>query len=193
MILNVVSSVTSVTPSTGSRYGGTLLTIAGTNFGTVKTDNPVKIATNGGAGAIDCFVQTIVPTQITCRIDENMKTKDAGTTAEVAVMLKTSEEAQCTSPVCNWSYVEPTPTITADGMTKEFDPDSNPPAWKIKIAGTGLRDSAASGAMSDLQINGVSQTVLSHTDTLAIFTVTNVPNLTLKNLAWNLFFPAGLP
>jgi hypothetical protein len=37
----VGSNVTNVTPNTGSKYGGTLLTITGTNFGTVPTDNPV--------------------------------------------------------------------------------------------------------------------------------------------------------
>jgi hypothetical protein len=41
LILDVSSSVTSYAPTTGSIYGGTLLTITGTNFGTVYTDNPV--------------------------------------------------------------------------------------------------------------------------------------------------------
>ena len=41
--LLVESKVTNVVPKTGSIYGGTVLTITGTNFGTVKTDNPVNI------------------------------------------------------------------------------------------------------------------------------------------------------
>jgi len=41
LILDVSSSVTSFTPTTGSIYGGTLLTITGTNFGNEITDNPV--------------------------------------------------------------------------------------------------------------------------------------------------------
>jgi len=41
LILDVSSSVTSYSPTSGSIYGGTLLTITGTNFGTVATDNPV--------------------------------------------------------------------------------------------------------------------------------------------------------
>jgi hypothetical protein len=41
LILDVSASVTSYTPMTGSIYGGTLLTIQGTNFGDVYTDNPV--------------------------------------------------------------------------------------------------------------------------------------------------------
>jgi len=39
--LIVGSTVTSVSPMTASIYGGTVLTITGTNFGTTKTDNPV--------------------------------------------------------------------------------------------------------------------------------------------------------
>lgn len=41
LILEVRSEVTSFTPNTGSIYGGTLLTITGTNFGSEITDNPV--------------------------------------------------------------------------------------------------------------------------------------------------------
>jgi hypothetical protein len=41
MLLDVSSKVSSVTPLVGSIYGGTLLTITGSNFGTQKTDNPV--------------------------------------------------------------------------------------------------------------------------------------------------------
>lgn len=37
----VKSTVTAISPTTGSYYGGTLITITGTNFGTEKTDNPV--------------------------------------------------------------------------------------------------------------------------------------------------------
>jgi hypothetical protein len=45
--------------------------------------------------------------------------------------------------------------------------------------------------MSDLQINGVSQTVFSHSTTLAVFTVTNVLDLVSSNM--KLYFPVGLP
>jgi hypothetical protein len=34
MLLDVSSKISSVTPTVGSIYGGTLLTITGTNFGT---------------------------------------------------------------------------------------------------------------------------------------------------------------
>jgi hypothetical protein len=41
LTLDVNSYVTSFSPSTGSIYGGTLITIQGSNFGTEITDNPV--------------------------------------------------------------------------------------------------------------------------------------------------------
>jgi hypothetical protein len=41
LILDVNTYVDSYSPTTGSIYGGTLLTIQGRNFGTTITDNPV--------------------------------------------------------------------------------------------------------------------------------------------------------
>jgi hypothetical protein len=41
LYLTVGSNITSITPSIGSIYGGSLLTITGTNFGDEITDNPV--------------------------------------------------------------------------------------------------------------------------------------------------------
>jgi len=41
LVFVVGSTVTSISPQEGSRFGGTLVTITGTNFGDVITDNPV--------------------------------------------------------------------------------------------------------------------------------------------------------
>jgi hypothetical protein len=56
ILFTVESTITSVVPQTGSIYGGTLLTITGTNFGDVYTDNPVQISTLSAVGSVDCFV-----------------------------------------------------------------------------------------------------------------------------------------
>lgn len=56
LTLDVNTYVTSYSPTVGSIYGGTLLTIDGLNFGDEYTDNPVQISTNGGVGSVDCFV-----------------------------------------------------------------------------------------------------------------------------------------
>jgi hypothetical protein len=56
LILTVGSNVTSISPTKGSIYGGTLVTITGTNFGKEFTDNPVQISTLGAVGSADCFL-----------------------------------------------------------------------------------------------------------------------------------------
>lgn len=135
MLLDVSSKVTNVSPLVGSIYGGTLVTITGTNFGTQKTDNPVQLSTHGGIGSIDCFVQTINPTEITCRVDKDMRTpKEHDTEADMVVFLKTSEEAMCSGDICKWKYTSTLPTVTE--MTTEFDSDTG--KWLVKITGTGL-------------------------------------------------------
>jgi len=72
VILDVSASVTSYTPMSGSIYGGTLLTITGTNFGNEITDNPVQISSNGGINSKDCFVQSTSATEIKCRVETGL-------------------------------------------------------------------------------------------------------------------------
>lgn len=82
-----------------------------------------------------------------------MKPKADATAADVIVFLKTSEEAQCPdADVCKFTYTATLPKITE--VTPEFDADSG--KWQVKVVGTGLRDSADAGPISDLQIDGVS-------------------------------------
>jgi len=110
-----------------------------------------------------------------CRVDtENIdKTEvaeDISIEPDVVVFLKTSEEAQCPGEgVCRWTYTTDVPEVTE--MTTEWDEDTS--KWLVKITGTGMRDSAEAGEMSDLQINGVSQTVRTHSDTMAVFEVSS--------------------
>jgi len=44
--LDVSANVTDWSPKQGSKYGGTLVTITGYNFGSAKTDNPVMIGSD---------------------------------------------------------------------------------------------------------------------------------------------------
>ena len=115
------------------------------------------------------------------------KPKADKTEADVVVFLKTSEEAQCPGETCKWKYTSTLPKITA--FTSEFDADSA--SWRVKVVGTGMRDKADSGPVSDLQINKVSQKMVSHTDTMAVFEITKVEDLESKDV--NLFFPVGIP
>jgi hypothetical protein len=118
-----------------------------------------------------------------------MSPKEDAVVADVVVFLKTSEEAQPTpdADVTKFTYTSTLPEITE--VTTEFDADTS--KWQVKVVGTALRDSADAGAMSDLQINGKSQEVHSHSDTMAVFNIIDVKNFESKDV--NLFFPAGIP
>lgn len=59
-IVDVNGYMKSISPLTGSPYGGTILTITGGPFSFNGLENNVKI------GRTDCFVLTSTPTQITC-------------------------------------------------------------------------------------------------------------------------------
>jgi len=135
----VGSTLTSFTPKQGTVFGGTLITITGTNFGTRKTDNPVQIKM--GEQSVDCLVEETKATQIKCRVDGSefaqaklTRALKDGTTAELIVFLKTSEEVPCTS--CTFSLLahgttSTSPIVTA--MTGLIDDTT------IKITVTGKR------------------------------------------------------
>jgi hypothetical protein len=141
IILDVGTYVSSVSPLQGSIYGGTVLTIKGSNFGTVYTDNPVQISFLGAIGSRDCFVEKTGPTEIQCRLDssEVQEDKKVGT---VIVFLKTSEEATCPAEVCKktFVYTSAVPTITSAGVLYEAASKS----WKLEARGTGFTGDANS-------------------------------------------------
>jgi len=138
LILTVGSNVTSVSPQIGSIYGGTEVTITGTNFGTVFTDNPVQISTLGGVGSIDCFLNFINSTTIRCRVNETTKTDN--TTGKMITFLKTSEEALCTpNSTCHWTYTSNIPTVTH--MTAVYNDANN--YWQVVVNGTNFSGTTA--------------------------------------------------
>jgi hypothetical protein len=162
--LNVGSTVTSVSPKSGSIYGGNILTIQGTNFGTEKTDNPVQISFNGGVGSVNCFVLTTMATQITCRVDDTIE-KEAGSEGLVIVFLKTSEESVCDNSVCGgYTFTGNLPNITA--AETQFDTTSG--NWEMKISGSAFENSKT------LSVGGVEQVLKSATDSDLTFTLSNL-------------------
>ena len=184
MVLDVGSTVTSVSPMSASIKGGTLLTITGTNFGTAKTDNPVQISYNGGVGSTHCFVQTTESTKITCRIDETVN-KTAGTTGTVVVFLKTSEEAKCDISVCgSFTYTDTIPKVTE--VKPIFDEASG--TWEVELTGTGF-----TGTPNNVEffVGSTKQTTKSVEATKAYFTINDVTDLVLKKS--KVFFEVGLP
>jgi len=138
----VESKVTSFTPTTGSIYGGTKITITGTNFGTIITDNPVQLRM--GIVNVDCFVLATSQTEITCRIDDSdfalKKIEDAlgaesSFTCDLIVFLKTSEEADYTDRT--FTFTTPTPEVTS--ITSEITNS----LVEVTVVGTGFRSSTS--------------------------------------------------
>ena len=158
LILHVTSEVASFYPTSGSIYGGTLLTITGTNFGNEKTDNPVQISNNGGVGSIDCFVQETSVNEIKCRI-ENYLEKVSGDVDTMIVFLKTSEEAVC-DPVskCEFTWTNSLPIVTSTNL--DWDAVDN--EWQIRVEGTGFTGDQTT---THFIIEDVPQTTKSFSDT----------------------------
>jgi len=80
-----VGVVTGFSPSSGSIYGGTILTITGHTFSDDPTDNAVEI------GGINCDILSTSEFEIKCRTP--MRAQPTAETKSVIVFLKTSEEA----------------------------------------------------------------------------------------------------
>lgn len=79
--LTVGSHVTSYSPMKGSIYGGTLLTVHGTNWDpSIIQNNPVSIVYNGALGATPCYLQSTSVSKITCRTEQYTEAlkKDVG-------------------------------------------------------------------------------------------------------------------
>lgn len=125
MILAVTSTVSSYSPTTGSIYGGTLLTIQGENFGNYKTDNPVQLSFSDGLSrSWHCYVQTTGQNEITCRVSRDaFDPRIEADAATMIVFLKTSEEARCEE--CGFTFTAVLPTV--ESYAAEFDADSA--AW----------------------------------------------------------------
>jgi len=181
--LTVGSNVTSYTPMVGSIYGGTLLTITGTNFGKEFTDNPVQISTLGAVGSIDCFLEAISQTEIKCRLDKANKTD--GTEGKMLVFLKVSEEAACVpNETCQWTYSASIPEV--QNMTTAWDETNN--YWTVVVNGNNF---AGTTAGTVLKVDGRDQTTVSLNTTHAVFRVSNITGWVLHNMA--LYFDVGLP
>ena len=157
--LNVGATVTNVSPKISSIYGGTVITITGTNFGTTKTDNPVSIFQNGFGNTVPCHVLTTAPTQITCQVDDTI-TKTDSDVGEVIVFLKTSEEAPCIpTTVCKtFTYSSSVPIVTS--QTRSFDSTDN--RWELIVAGTQFPTTTSEATLT---VGGVQQPTKSITAT----------------------------
>lgn len=123
--LTTSSVVTSVSPSTGSLLGGTVLTITGTNFSSTILDQAVTIVINP-ISSVYCDIQQATTTQLICRIRKTgFETSSPIVDRQVVVVLAASEEASmCTDTGgCKFSFVPPEHTVTS--LTQSFDQATN--------------------------------------------------------------------
>lgn len=127
--LTTSSQVTGISPTQGSVYGGSVLTITGTNFSTVISDQAVKV------GNTYCDIFAATTTQLTCRIRMTGLTEDANGDYLVLVVLAASSEATCAAAnSCNFTFQSPSASIT--NLTAVYNPASS--SYEVTAAGTGF-------------------------------------------------------
>lgn len=131
-------SITSVSPSTGSYNGGTLLTITGTNFSPAYSDTLVYI---GDRLNWFCNIETITTTQITCRTPQISSTYTVGESQRVVVSTKLYLFNTCPGNNCNFSYVD----ITASPSLASI---SQSTANAVTLTLTGVRFDSPAGSCS---------------------------------------------
>ena len=150
LTLDVNAYVTAISPSSGSMFGGTLITITGTNFGTEATDNPVQLFGGGIRNGVNCYVESTSATQIKCRVDSDTTSATADSQASVNVFLKLSEDASCADSVCKdtWTYTSSIPIV--ESVSTDFD--SSLKEYIMTVNGT---DFTGSTSTTTFSVNGV--------------------------------------
>jgi hypothetical protein len=132
---------------------------------------------------LDCFLQSINETQITCRLDKATKTH--GTDGKMIVFLKTSEEALCVpNNTCEWTYTSSIPEVT--NIATQWDATSQ--KYQVVVTGTGFTGTTDT---TELFVKGLKQTTVSIDSSQAIFEVSSITGYTLSNMT--LYFDVGTP
>ena len=102
-------SISSISPTTGSIGGGSLITVTGVNFSPDPLDNLVFI---GDQLNQLCIIETVTTTQITCRTPSKDEFYPTGIALHVILNSKLIMESVCTG-VCNFTFIDTnTPNIT---------------------------------------------------------------------------------
>ena len=98
--------------------------------------------------------------------------------------MKTSEEAYCENPKCQYKFTDTLPSLTK--VEKEWISSSN--VWTIKVSGTaftGTKDT------TELVVGGITQTTTAVVPNQAVFTISNVTDLKLSDI--RVYFDVGIP
>lgn len=97
-----VSAITSFTPTNGSYYGGTLITITGSNFSPAYSDTLVYV---GDTLNWFCNIETITATQIKCRTPAfDAKHNNISEPQRVVISTKLYSFNTCPSSNCGFMY-----------------------------------------------------------------------------------------
>ena len=160
-------------------YGGTLITISGSNFGTEATDNPVQLS-----GGINCYVESTSESEIQCRVDSDFTNAEAGSTGSIVVFLKLSEEAECSVCENTLTFTGNVPVI--ESVSVDFD--TTELEWVVTVDGTDFTGDTSSTTYS---VNGADQETMSVSSTQAKFKLTDISSRTITGA--KLLFDIGKP
>jgi hypothetical protein len=97
--------ITSVSPSTGSVYGGTLLTIQGRNF---VADPAQSLVFIGNALNQFCYVETITSSSITCRtiIRDSIDASYVNKSVPITLTSRLIIDNTCENSACHFEYID---------------------------------------------------------------------------------------
>lgn len=163
--------VSSVTPQTGSNYGGTLITLTGTNFLPDTTLTTVYIGDDHNQF---CRIETITSTTITCRTPKISPLYQADTVLPVYTSSRLIVDSTCdTSSVCHFTYA----TAAASPALLTISATSAGSAANVTVTGTLLASGASTCTI--VLTNLITQAITpvraqACNDTVATFSVPNV-------------------
>lgn len=163
-IFSLVFSITSISPSSGSIYGGTILTIAGSGFSLEKTFMYAFI----GADEFPCEILEVTSeSSLTCKTSEMGNKIDASDDFYLYGRLKS--KALCTNPCTYTRSTADSPIVTSISPSQAAAGDS------INLQGTYLNENIANIV---LKINEIEATITSSDSTSIVAVMPEVKGST---------------
>ena len=178
---------TDFNPKSGSKFGGSLITIDGGHFSDDALQNPIKIGYEYQSGVVHyCNVLESRDDQIKCRMSLDFA-RPAGP-KELIVFASTYEEATCSASTCMFEFLDTDLLPTVEIVTPSFDATAG--KHIITINGYSITDTD----VNDLQvyIGGIEQTVRSVASTEVVVEIDDIAHgLTAETL--EIYFSSGAP
>lgn len=108
-----IVSIQSISPTSGSLYGGTLITITGQNF---ATDTQQTLAFVGSTVNWFCNIESITTTTILCRTPAISDDYTPGDPQPIVVTTRLIVESQCTGN-CTFTYLDASNSPSLNNLT----------------------------------------------------------------------------